>query len=207
MSFNFLSEEEDLHKLIRDLQFQNEIQSSEIDQLKRKQECQEVQIQNLTSNQTPTRKTNSVKVLVEKFAENFAGHGIPHLFASDQTTRGFYAWLTFIIASSIFCGYYMASSLALYFSYDVFSSIKFKHHQEMNFPAFVVCSWASSYPLDKHIIYCSFEGQSCDLYGGFQKMRIIGEGDSLEHYCVRFSGGIMRNSGLKVAFLVTSDVI
>jgi hypothetical protein len=101
----------------------------------------------------------------------------------------------------------MGCSLALYFIYDVFSSIKFKHYQEMSFPAFVVCSWASSYPLDKQIIHCSFGGHSCDLYGGFQKMRIIGEGDSLEHYCVRFSGGTMRKSGLQAAFLVTSDVI
>ena len=48
--------------------------------------------------------------LVEKFAENFTAY----LFASDQAPRGFYAWLSFIVASSIVCGYYGV----LFFWYD-----------------------------------------------------------------------------------------
>ena len=89
----------------------------------------------------------------------------------------------------------------------------------MIFPAFVICAWNSKYPIDMGIFHCLFENQDCQLVGSFEKMIVVGKGNSNELYCIRFNGGRKSKKkklvpvsktgsdyGVSVSFLIPDEV-
>jgi len=163
-------------------------------------------------------KTKRIQRLCIKSANSFSGHGFKKSF-SENTKLNRIIWPLFIFIYILFCSYYIINSITLFFYYNVLSNIRVKQDIELTFPAFIICSWGSEYPVDKAIFNCEFNAADCRIDEMFSFVRVLGKGTSSLRYCTRFNGKsnktiitllssnkIGYDYGLSVSFLVPDHV-
>jgi len=102
---------------------------------------------------------------------NFSGDGIRNLITAP-TKHHQAAWVLFILLSTSLCICYITLSLIDFFAY----------------PALIVCSWGSEYPIDQAVFICRFDEEDCQLFDRPHRVLVLGKGTSSNRYCVRFNG-------------------
>jgi len=133
------------------------------------------------------KNSEAIQALIQKSTEKFSCAGIPNIFDSNNHIFVRFAWLVCILISFGLCIFYIVGSLVEFFSYSVVSSIRVFYKNEIIFPAFIICSWFSQFPIDQAILSCKFDNQDCPV-ASYEKIPVIGFGLTDKRYCIRFNG-------------------
>ncbi len=167
-----------------------------------------------TSPHSTNSDPKSAKSMLLKMAIKSSAHGIPNLF-SARNNRARISWSICILLSIGFCCFYIYDSFDQFFAFSTITNLKVHDTKEMTFPALIICSWYSGYPVEDTLLFCKFGNRDCRTFGNFDQVRVLGHGLSANRSCIRFNGNKSRLirvtnfnqfNGLQLGFFLPEQV-